>query len=125
MTLLHVLIIIGVSIRVIRVRLPVATSLGRLLLVFFLPPEIPSNPQRLSPQARSISRLAETTLNIPALSGNRLRLLDAAEGGYPGADLRAGETDVQVIPSGPGMTGKSRCSARSISMFAVSGWILR
>ena len=37
MTLLHVLIIIGVSIRVIKVKLPVATSLAWLLLVFFLP----------------------------------------------------------------------------------------
>ena len=37
MTLVHVLIIIGVSVRVIKVRLPVATSLAWLLLVFFLP----------------------------------------------------------------------------------------
>jgi cardiolipin synthase len=37
MTLVHVLIIIGVSFRVIQVRLPVATSLAWLLLVFFLP----------------------------------------------------------------------------------------
>jgi hypothetical protein len=37
MTLTHVLILIGVSIRVIKVRLPVATSLAWLLLVFFLP----------------------------------------------------------------------------------------
>ena len=37
MTLVHVLIIIAVSIRVIQVRLPVATSLAWLLLVFFLP----------------------------------------------------------------------------------------
>jgi len=37
MTLVHVLIIIGVSIRVIQVRLPVATSLAWLILVFFLP----------------------------------------------------------------------------------------
>lgn len=37
MTLLHVLIIIGVSIRIIAVRLPVAVSLAWLLLVFFLP----------------------------------------------------------------------------------------
>jgi cardiolipin synthase len=35
--LAHVLIIIGVSIRIIKVRLPVATSLAWLLLVFFLP----------------------------------------------------------------------------------------
>jgi cardiolipin synthase len=117
LTLVHVLIIIGVSIRVIQVRLPVATSLAWLILVFFLPlvgaiaylvlgekrlgqksttrsqvikarydrwlqnlpPEIRSDPQRLSPQAQPISRLAETTVNIPALSGNRLELLDAAE----------------------------------------------
>ena len=44
-----------------------------------LPPEIRSDRQGLSPQARSLSRLAETTVNIPALSGNRLHLLDAAE----------------------------------------------
>ncbi len=117
MTLAHVLIIGGVSIRVIRVRLPVATSLAWLMLVFFLPlvgamaylvlgekrlgrkfaartqaikgrydrwlqdlpPEIRSDRQGLSPQARSLSRLAETTVNIPAMSGNRLQLLDAAE----------------------------------------------
>ncbi|MEX1349638.1 MAG: PLDc N-terminal domain-containing protein [Desulfobacterales bacterium] len=117
LTLVHVLIIIGVSIRVIQVRLPVATSLAWLILVFFLPlvgaiaylvlgekrlgqksttrsqvikarydrwlqnlpPEIRSDPQRLSPRAQPISRLAETTVNIPALSGNRLELLDAAE----------------------------------------------
>ena len=117
MTLVHVLIIIGVSFRVIQVRQPVAVSLAWLLLVFFLPlvgavaylilgekrlghkftartqaikgrydswlrelpPEIRSDLQRLSPQARSLSRLAETTVNIPALSGNRLQLLDAAE----------------------------------------------
>ena len=36
-TLTHVLILIGVSIRVIKVRLPVATSLAWLLLVFFYP----------------------------------------------------------------------------------------
>ena len=117
MTLAHVLIIIGVSFRVIQVRLPVTTSLAWLLLVFFLPlvgaiaylvlgekrlgrkfaararaikgrseswlldlpPEIRSDRQRLSPEARSLSRLAETTVNIPAMSGNRLQLLDAAE----------------------------------------------
>ncbi|MGB5748406.1 MAG: PLDc N-terminal domain-containing protein, partial [Desulfobacterales bacterium] len=37
MTLAHVLIIIGVSVRVIKVRLPVATSLAWLILVFFVP----------------------------------------------------------------------------------------
>jgi hypothetical protein len=31
-----------------------------------LPPEIRSDPQKLSPQARSLSRLAQTTVNIPA-----------------------------------------------------------
>ena len=104
MTLVHVLIIIGVSFRVIQVRLPVATSLGWLILIFFLPlvgaiaylvlgekrlgrkftarsqaikarydswledlpPKIRSDPQRLSPEARSISRLAQTAVNIPA-----------------------------------------------------------
>mgnify|MGYP000626864850 FL=1 len=117
MTLLHVLIIIGVSIRVIKVKLPVATSLAWLLLVFFLPlagaiaylvlgekrlgrqyrertraikaryerwlhdlpPEIRSDTKGLSPEAQHISRLAENTVNIPALSGNRIELLDAAE----------------------------------------------
>ena len=117
MTLIHVLVIIGVSFRVIQVRLPVATALAWLLLVFFLPlvgaiaylvlgekrlgrefaarsraiqgrydswlqdlpPEIRSDLQGLSPEARSLSRLSETTVNIPALSGNRLQLLDAAE----------------------------------------------
>jgi len=117
MTMVHVLIIIGVSIRVIHVRLPVAVSLAWLLLVFFLPlvgaiaylvlgekrlgrkymartqaikgrydswlkalpPEIRSDSQGMSPQARSLSRLAETTVNIPALCGNRIQLLDAAE----------------------------------------------
>jgi cardiolipin synthase len=33
----------------------------------------------LSPEAQALSRLAENTVNIPALSGNRLELLDAAE----------------------------------------------
>jgi cardiolipin synthase len=117
MTVVHVLIIVGVTLRVIKVRLPVAVSLAWLLLVFFLPlvgavaylvlgekrlgrqftartraikeryeswlqdlpPEIRSAPQRLSPEARPLSRLAENTINIPALSGNRLKLLDAAE----------------------------------------------
>jgi len=117
MTLVHVLIIIAVSIRVIQVRLPVATSLAWLLLVFFLPlvgaiaylvlgekrlgrkftartqaikgrydswlqdlpPEIRSDPQRLSPEARTLSRLTFTSANIPALSGNRIQLLDSAE----------------------------------------------
>ena len=117
LTLLHVLIIIGVSYRVIKVRLPVATSLAWLILVFFLPlvgaiaylvlgekrlggkfmartrairdryeswlqnlpSEVRCDPQQLSPEARSLSRLAETTVNVPALSGNRLQLLDAAE----------------------------------------------
>jgi cardiolipin synthase len=117
MTLVHVVIIIGVSFRVINVRLPVATSLAWLLLVFFLPlvgviaylvlgekqmgrkyeartqaikarydnwlrllpQEIRSDLQRLNPVARSLARLAETTVNIPVLSGNRLELLDAAE----------------------------------------------
>jgi cardiolipin synthase len=117
MTVAHVLITIGVSFRVIKVRLPVATSLAWLLLVFFLPlvgaiaylvlgekrlgrkftdrsqaikarydrwlqdlpPDIRSDPQRLSPEARSISRLAQTAVNIPALSGNRLQLINAAE----------------------------------------------
>jgi cardiolipin synthase len=117
MTLLHVLIIIGVSIRIITVRLPVTVSLAWLILVFFLPlvgavaylvlgekrlgrkymertrtikarydtwlkelpPEIRSDPKGLSPEAQSISSLAENTVNIPALSGNRLELLDAAE----------------------------------------------
>jgi len=117
MTLLHVLIIIGVSIRVITVKLPVATSLAWLLLVFFLPlvgaiaylvlgekrlgrqyrertrtikaryerwlhdlpPEIRSDTKGLSPEAEHISRLAENTVNIPALSGNRIELLEATE----------------------------------------------
>jgi len=102
MTLAHGLVIIAVSIRVIQVRLPVATSLAWLLLVFFLPlvgaiaylvlgekrlghkfaarsktikarydcwlqdlpPEIRSDPQALSPETRSLSRLAETAVNI-------------------------------------------------------------
>ena len=37
MTLVHVLVIIGVSIRIIAVRLPVTVSLAWLILVFFLP----------------------------------------------------------------------------------------
>jgi cardiolipin synthase len=117
MTLLHVLFIIGLSIRIIQVRLPVAVSLAWLILIFFLPlvgaiaylvlgekrlgrkftirsqaikarydnwlqdlpPEIRSDPQGLSPEARSLNRLAKTTVNIPALSGNRLQLLETAE----------------------------------------------
>jgi cardiolipin synthase len=117
MTLAHVLITIGVSIRIIKVRLPVATSLAWLILVFFLPfvgavlylvfaekdigrkrtarakaiqgrydswlknvpPEIRSDPQGLSPEAEALSRLMENSIGIPAISGNRLQLLDAAE----------------------------------------------
>jgi len=117
LTVVHVLIIVGVSFRIIQVRLPVATSLAWLILVFFLPlagaiaylvlgekrlgrkfaarsqvikarydswlknlpPEILSDPQRLSPEARSLCRLLETSVSIPAMSGNRLQLLDAAE----------------------------------------------
>ncbi|MEJ2165366.1 MAG: cardiolipin synthase [Desulfobacterales bacterium] len=116
-TMAHVLIIVGVSLRIIRVRLPVTTSLAWMILIFFLPvagviaylvlgekrlgrkftartralrgryagwlkklpQEIQSDPRSLSSQARSLSRLAATTVNIPALSGNRLQLLDAAE----------------------------------------------
>jgi phosphatidylserine/phosphatidylglycerophosphate/cardiolipin synthase-like enzyme len=44
-----------------------------------LPPEFRSDPQELSPEAQTLNRLAETTVNIPALCGNRLELLDAAE----------------------------------------------
>ena len=117
MTLLHVLIITGVSMRIITVRLPVTVSLAWLILVFFLPlvgaaaffvlgekrlgrkytertraikaryhswlhdlpPEIHSDPQGLSPEARALCRLAENAVNIPALCGNQLELLDAAE----------------------------------------------
>jgi cardiolipin synthase len=117
LTLLHVLIIIGVSYRVIKVRLPVGTTLAWLLLVFFLPlvgaiaylflgekrlgrklpersraiqerydswlrdlpAEIRSDFQKMSPEARTLCRLAETTVHIPAMSGNRLQLLDAAK----------------------------------------------
>jgi len=39
----------------------------------------PYRPSRVESQARSLSRLAETTVNIPALTGNRLELLSAAE----------------------------------------------
>jgi cardiolipin synthase len=116
-TLAHVLIIVGVFIRVIKVRLPVATSLAWLILVFFLPfagaalylvlgekslgrrrsaranairerydswlrrlpPEIHSDHKGLSPEAEALSRLAETTMGIPAMPGNRLQLLHAAE----------------------------------------------
>jgi cardiolipin synthase len=132
MTLVHTLIIISVSYRVIKVRLPVAVSLAWLILVFFLPllgaiaylmlgekrlgrkftarsqaikdrydawlqnlpAEIRCDPQRLSPQARSLSCLAETTLNIPAMSGNRLQLLDAAE-----PILRAMISDIDAAKS--------------------------
>ena len=117
LTILHVLIIIGMSIRIITLRLPVTVSLAWLILVFFLPlvgaaaflvlgekrlgrkytertraiwgryrnwlhdlpPEVRSDPQKLSPEARALSRLTENAVNIPALSGNRLELLDAAE----------------------------------------------
>ena len=117
MTLAHVLITIGVSIRIIKVRLPVATSLAWLILVIFLPfvgavlylvfaekdigrkrtarakaiqgrydswlrnlpSEVRSDPQGLSPEAESLSRLTENSIGIPAMSGNRLQLLDAAE----------------------------------------------
>jgi cardiolipin synthase len=114
---LHVLIITGVSIRIILARLPVTVSLAWLILVFFLPlvgaiaylvlgEKRPgrqfadrtraikarndrllqdlllgsrSDTKGLSPVAQYLSRLAESTVNIPALSGNRIQLLDAAE----------------------------------------------
>ncbi len=117
MALAHAAITIGISIRVIKIRLPVATSLTWLIFVFFvpfvgtllylvfgekrlggkftaraeaikeryqswlgeLPPGIQSDHQGLSPQARSLSRLAETTTSIPATSSNRFTLLDSAE----------------------------------------------
>jgi hypothetical protein len=165
MTLTHVLIINGVSIRVIKVRLPVATSLAWLLLVFFLPlvgviaylvlgekrlgrkftartqaikerydswlqglpPEIRSEPQGLSPQARSLSRLAQTTVNIPATIPGwcitpvaRISMICwAPESDF--SDLRAD----CCPPKAWRLTGKSRCSARSTWICAVSGWILR
>jgi cardiolipin synthase len=117
MTLIHVLLIGGVSTRIIKVRLPVSTSLAWLTLVFFLPlvgaaaylvigekrlgpkfsarslairgryerwlgelpQEIRSDPQRLSFQGRSLSRLAAAMVHIPVLCGNQLQLLDAAQ----------------------------------------------
>lgn len=178
MTLLHVLIIICVSIRIIKVRLPVAVSLAWLLLVFFLPlvgaiaylvlgekrlgrqfaartqaitarydswlkdlpPEIRSDPRRLGPEGRTISRLAETHVRIPALTGNRLEGpvvlaltalfrwdwevetgsgLNRYEEGDPAAARLAGETDVQVIPSGPGSTGNSIYQLLLISIYSA------
>ncbi len=117
MTLAHVLITISVSIRIIKVRLPMATSLAWLILVFFLPfvgaalylvlgekslgrkrserakaikerysnwlqelpKEIQFDRQGLSPEAQSLSRLAEITIGIPAMSSNRLQLLNEAK----------------------------------------------
>ena len=105
-TLAHVVIIIGVSLRVIKVRPPVAADRGQkseirgqmaaereqrsegrahsawgtgfrneaslfLCIQFYdswlreLPQEIRSDLQRLSQQARSLGRLAETTVHIP------------------------------------------------------------
>ena len=43
-----------------------------------LPLEIRTDLHRLSSEARTLSRLVQTTVNIPALSGNRIQLLDAA-----------------------------------------------
>ncbi len=58
---------------------------------------------------------------------------EPASGGGPGAELRAGQTDVQLIPSGPGRTGnniyqisktqylwicKSGSSGRAVSAFS-------
>ena len=205
LTLVHVLIIIGVSIRVIQVRLPVATSLAWLILVFFLPlvgaiaylvlgekrlgqksttrsqvikarydrwlqnlpPEqlkaggvevafiLPVSsigvfkvrpdlrlhrkivviddtaactgsfnlvdPRRLFKQDAGVGEWVDAMVRIEGpgvLALNALFRwdwevetgcdLDAqGESGNPGADLQAGETDVQVIPSGPGTTGSS------------------
>jgi len=165
MTLLHVLIIIAVSIRVIQVRLPVAASLAWLLLVFFLPfvgavaylvlgekrlgrkftertqaikgrydswlqdlpPEIRSARQELSPEARSLSRLAETTVNIPATipgwctSPVDLTSMICWPPASEFSDLEAG----CCTPKALSLIGKLLCSARSTWMSAVSGWILR
>jgi cardiolipin synthase len=42
-----------------------------------------------------------------------------AEGGDPSADLRVGETDVQVIPSCPGRTGNSIYQLLLMSMYSA------
>jgi cardiolipin synthase len=48
------------------------------------------------------------------------RDLDAqAESGDPDADLRTGETDVQVIPSGPGRTGNSIYQLLLLSIYSA------
>lgn len=165
MTLLHVLIIIAVSIRVIQVRLPVATSLAWLLLVFFLPlvgaiaylvlgekrlgrkftartqaikgrydrwlrdlpPEIRSDPQRLSPEARTLSRLTFTSANIPAtIPGWCTSPVDLTSMicWPPASEFPDLEADY-CTPKALSLIGKLLCSARSTWMSAVSGWILR
>jgi cardiolipin synthase len=165
MTLLHVLVIIGVSFRVIHVRLPVAVSLAWLLLVFFLPlvgaiaylvlgekrlgrkfmarsrtikgrydnwlknlpPENRSDPQGLSPEARTLNRLAQTTVNIPATIRGWCTTPVAPTSMIcwpPESKFSDLKADC-CTPKALWLIGKSRCSARSISMCAASGWILR
>jgi hypothetical protein len=153
-----VLIIIGVSLRVIQMRLPVATALAWLLLVFFLPQvgtiaslvlgekrlgrefttrtqaikgrydrwlkdlptEIRSDPHRLSPEARTLSRLTFTSTNIPALPVALISMICWP----PASEYSDSEADC-CTPKALSLTGKSLCSVRSTWMFAVFGWISR
>jgi cardiolipin synthase len=47
-----------------------------------------------------------------------------AQSGDPSADLRAGETDVQVIPSGPGRTGDSIYQLLLLSIYSARSEIV-
>jgi cardiolipin synthase len=113
----HIIIIIGLSIRVLMKRRPVGVSLAWLILILILPfagamlylfigerrlgrhraeraeallgtyeewlQEMQENTSlgrpNLSRQCAAINRLAEGTLGIPAMGGNRVQLLDEAE----------------------------------------------
>lgn len=113
----HVVIIIGLSIRVIMMRRPVGVSLAWLILIFILPfagaalylligerrmgrrraertaalrgeyeewlrrlpQDVVVDWPHLNPGSLPINRLAEATLGIPAMAGNKLELIDAAE----------------------------------------------
>jgi cardiolipin synthase len=115
--LVHALIIVGTSMRIIMMRLPVGVSLAWMILIITLPfigaalyllfgekhlgrkhakrtesikgrydrwltdlpPQVLTKRAGLSPGSEVLNRLAQMSLGIPAMSGNSLELIDAAE----------------------------------------------
>jgi hypothetical protein len=118
MTLMPVLIIIAVSIRIIQVRLPVATSLAWLLLVFFLP-LVGAIAYLVVGEKRLGRKFTARTQAIKGRYDSWLQDLppEIRIFGFKGGLLH---TKSVVIDRQVALFG-----ARSISMCAVSGWILR